>query len=222
VKTAFDFVQLDDNYVRSTFSVVGLRLKKDLEGEPTIQMEDIQPKKNIATTRSFERNLTDFADIKERITTFTVSCAEKLRKQQSECNALMVFIHTNFHRKDLPQYSRNIVVKIPYPTNSSIELTRFAVLGLKQIFKQGFHYKKAGVIVMSFTPESEKQLVLFDESNPRHKVLMKTMDGLNTRFGQQKIKLASQDLKRIWKMKQQKLSKRFTTRIEDIIIVKAK
>lgn len=222
VKTAFDFVELDDNYVRSTFSVVGLRLKKDLEGEPTIQMEDIQPKKNIATTRSFERNLTEFTDIKERITTFTVSCAEKLRKQQSECNALMVFIHTNFHRKDLPQYSRNIVVKIPYPTNSSIELTRFAVLGLKQIFKQGFHYKKAGVIVMSFTPESEKQLVLFDESNPRHKVLMKTMDGLNTRFGQQKIKLASQDLKRIWKMKQQKLSKHFTTRIEDIIIVKAK
>ncbi len=221
VNNAFDLTQMNDNWIQQNLSIVGLRLKKDLEGIPSIQMDEIQPKKNIATTRSFERNLTEFSDIKERVTTFAVSCSEKLRKQQSECNAMMIFIHTNFHRKDLPQYSRNIVVKLPFPTNSSIELAKFATDGLKQIFKEGYRYKKAGVIIMNFSPEQQRQLSMFENSNHKHKGLMKIIDKINTNFGQQKIKLASQDLKRVWKMKQEKLSQRYTTRIEEILIIKA-
>lgn len=217
VKTAYDFTQLPDEWVRKHLSIVGLRLKRDLQGIPTIQMDEVQPKKNIATTRTFEKNYTEFEQLKERISTFAVSCAEKLRKQKSYCNSLMVFIHTNGHRKDLEQYSRNIVVKLPFPTNSSIELSRFATQALEHIFRKGFHYKKAGVIVQDFTPESSVQYTLFDRSNGKHAPLMKAIDHLNAMYGEQKVKLASQDQKRVWKMKQEKLSPRYTTKLSDII-----
>ncbi|MDY0090126.1 MAG: Y-family DNA polymerase [Flavobacteriaceae bacterium] len=219
VFTAYDFTQLSDDWVRQHLSIVGLRLKCDLQGIPTLDLEEAQPKKNIATTRSFETDYTKFEELAERISTFTSSCAEKLRNQKSCCNSLMVFIKTNRHRKDLPQYSRNIVVKLPFSTNSTIELSGFAIQALKRIFKDGYAYKKAGVIVQDFTSEDELQTTLFESRNERHIPLMQTIDELNLQFGQQKIRLASQDIKRVWKMKQQKLSPRYTTNINDIITI---
>lgn len=221
VTTAWDFTQLEDSWVKKYLSIVGLRLKRDLEGIPTLELEMVQAKKNIATTRSFEKNYTEFEQIKERVTTFAVSCAEKLRRQNSCCNAIMVFIHTNGHRKELEQYSKNIVVKLPYPTNSNMELAKFATQALAKIFKPGYMYKKAGVIVMDFSPETQKQLTLFEPANAKHTPLMKAVDTLNDKYGQQKIKLGSQDLQRVWKMKREKLSPRYTTNLQDIITVHA-
>lgn len=220
VRTAYDFTQLNDSWVKRNLSIVELRLKKDLSGDPILGLEDLKPRKNIATTRSFERNLKDFKDVHERITTFAVSCAEKLRKQGSVCTAIMVFIRTNSHRSELDQYNGSTVVKLPFSTNSSIEIARFASEGLERIFRKGYQYKKAGVIIMDFRPEGEVQLNIFENSNPKHGQLMQVMDRLNNTFGQQKIKLASQDQKRVWKMKQEKLSPRYTTRWSDIITVK--
>lgn len=220
VFTAYDFTQMQDNWIQRNMTIVGVRLKHDLQGIPTLDLDEVQPKKNIATTRSFETNYTEFDQLAERISTFASSCAEKLRKQKSCCNSLMVFIHTNAHRQDLPQYSRNIVVKLPFPTNSTIELAQFAHKALKKIFKQGFHYKKAGVIVQDFTPEDQVQMSLFENRNERHIPLMKAVDKLNTLYGQQKIRLASQDQKRVWKMRQEKLSPRYTTNLNDIITIK--
>jgi len=97
-------------------SVVGLRLKKDLEGEETLDLEERKPKQAIATTRSFETMYTDFEDVKERVASFAVKCSEKLRKQHTHCNSVMVFVHSNGFRKDLPQYYKNIVVKTEFPT----------------------------------------------------------------------------------------------------------
>ncbi len=219
VHTAYDFTQLQDDWVKKHLAVVGLRLKKELEGISTLGLDEAQPKKNIATTRSFEKNHTEFEELRERVITFAVSCAEKLRKQHSCCSTLMVFIHTNRHRKDLPQYSRNMVMKLPFPTNSGIELSKFAVQALKHIFKAGYAYKKAGVIVQDLSPEKDVQLTFFGNSNPKHIPLMKAMDKLNSVYGQQKIRLASQDLHKVWKMKQEKLSPRYTTSLEDIITI---
>lgn len=219
ILTAYDFTQMDEGWIRKHLSVVGLRLKHDLEGKPSIFLEEMQAKKNIATTRSFDKNYTEFEHLRERVTSFAVSCAEKLRKQHSECSAVMVFIHTNRFRDDLPQYSRNILIQLPFSTNSSIEIAKYAVLGLKLIFRSGYAYKKAGVIVQNFTPESGRQLSIFQESDQRHQKLMEAMDQINASFGQQKIKLASQDLKRLWKMRQEKLSPRYTTRLSDIITI---
>lgn len=221
IKTAYDFVNLPDAWVRKNMSVVGLRLKKELEGEPMTGVEETaKAKKNIATTRSFEKGYTKYDELAERIVTFASSCSEKLRAQKSQCNSIMVFIHTNGFRKDLPQYSRNIVVDLPFPSSSSIELAKFAQFGLRQIFRDGYTYKKAGVIVLNITPESEQQLSLFENSDPRHKKLMQTVDVINRSIGNHTIKLGSQDLNRVWKMKQEHLSPRYTTKIDEVIKVK--
>ena len=217
VFTAFDFVNLHDDWVRKQMSVVGLRLKHELEGKPTLSLDTVQNKKAIATTRSFDKMYEDFGTIKERISTFAISCAEKLRRQNSCCNMLTVFVYTNNFRKDLPQYYKSIMVRTHYPTNSSIDLIKFAVSGLERIYKQGYNYKKAGVIVMGITPENKKQYTLFTNENPKHLPLMKTIDGLNKSIGQNKVKFAAQDLGRTWKMKQEKLSPRYTTKLSEII-----
>lgn len=219
VLTAYDFTQMDDAWVKKHFSVIGLRLKHDLQGIPTLDLESVETKRSIATTRSFEYNYTEFAEVEERISSFAVACAEKLRKQHSCCNALMVILRTNRHRKDMEQYNKSIMINLPYPTNSSIELSKFAVKALKQIFAPGYGYKKAGVIATGLTPEKDIQLQFFENSNPRHIPLMQVMDELNARLGQQKLKLGSQDLKQVWKMKQEKLSPNYTTKLSDIITI---
>jgi DNA polymerase V len=220
VKTAFDFTQLSDAWVRRNMSVIGLRLKHDLQGIPTIQMEEINPKKSITTSRSFERNLVEFEEVKERVVTFMVMCAEKLRKQKCCCTSFYLFLRTNSHRQDLEQYRGVTVVKLPFPTNSTLELVHFATAALTSIFRKGFRYKKAGLIIMDFIPEDKVQLTLFENTNPKHHELMQVLDGLNVKYGQQKIKVASQDQRRVWKMKQEKRSPSYTTQIKDIILVK--
>jgi len=219
IHSALDFINLPDSYVRSEMSVVGLRLKKELEGEETLDLESTSDKKLIATTRSFETMYTDFEDIKERVATFAVTCAEKLRRQESHCNSIMVFVHSNGFRKDLPQYRRNIVIKTEYPTNSSSDLIGYAVVALRAIFKQGYQYKKAGVIVLDLTPENEKQLSLFSCENGKHKALMKQIDKINKGLGQNKVKFACQDLDRTWKMRQERLSPRYSTKLDEAIVI---
>lgn len=222
INTAYDFVNAPNEWVRKEFSVVGLRLKRELEGKSSLSLEHSSSKKAIATTRSFEKMYTQFEELRERVSTFAVSCSEKLRRQKSHCSMLMVFVHTNSHRKEQAQYSRNIMVKAVYPTNSSIDLVRLATAGLKKIYKEGYHYKKAGVIVMGLTPEHTKQFTLFNEDHPKHPVLMQTIDRLNQKIGKQKVKLACQDLGRTWKMNQEKLSPRYTTNLSEILAIYAK
>ncbi len=220
IHTAYQFTQLSDDWVRKHMTVVGLRLKKDLEGEPTLDLEAPAHKKMISTTRSFEKMLNKLEDLEERVSTYAISCAEKLRKQDTHCQMVMVFLHTNGFRKDLPQYGRNIVINTAYPTHSSIDLVKYAKVGLHTIFKSGYHYKKAGVIVMGLSPSSQKQYNLFNEENPKHGDLMTTVDRLNQRLGKNKIKFGSQSLGRQWKMKQEHLSRRYTTDLNDIIEIK--
>jgi DNA polymerase V len=219
VFTAYQFTQLSDEWVRKEMAVVGVRLKKELEGQPTLDIEKTQNKKTIATTRSFEKPFTKLEDISERVSTFTASCSEKLRKQNSHCNMIMVFLQTNYFRKDQPQYSRNCIITTDFPTNSTIELNHYAQIGLKAIFKEGYHYKKAGVVVMGLTPNSETQLSLFNSSNPKHQPLMSVIDKMNTNFGTNKVRFATQSLGRQWKMKQEKLSKCYTTKVDEIISI---
>jgi len=220
VHNAFQFTQLHDDWVRKEMAVVGLRLKHELEGKPTLDLESPKSKKMIATTRSFEKMYTSYDELAERISTFTSSCAEKLRRQNSHCNMIMVFVHTNYFRKDLPQYSRNIIIKTDYPTNSTIDLSKYAKIGLRAIYKEGYNYKKAGVIVMGLTPNNETQLSFFDTSNPKHQPLMSTIDKLNLSYGVNKVKFGNQSLGRQWKMKQEKLSPRYTTSIKEVINIK--
>jgi len=221
INKAYDFIKLPDEWVRKKMSVVGLRLKKELEGKSVLSLEEHRsPKKAIATTRSFENNLIELEDLKERISTFSVCCSEKLRMQKSNCNSIYVFVKSNKHQKNKSQYRNGIVMTLPYSSNSSITISKYAVEGLKKIYKKGIEYKKAGVIVLGLVPNNKTQLNFFEKENPKHEVLMKTLDFITKKEGVSKIKLASQDLKRIWKMKQTKLSSRYTTELNEIIALK--
>lgn len=219
VQNAYQFTQLPDYWVKKNLSIVGLRLKKELLGESILQLEDIAHKKAISTTRTFQQSLTQYKDINERIATFTIACAEKLRKQQTDCNTLQIFLQTNYFRKDLPQHHQVISIPLPMPTHSSFVLLKFAEKALESIFKEGYAYRRAGVIVSNLTPTHQRQLQLFDNENPKHSIIMQTVDELNRRYGNNKIKFGNQSMGRQWKMKQEHLSQRFTTDLKEIIEV---
>jgi len=221
INTAYEFTQLPDAWVRKEMSVVGLRLKHELEGKPTLDLEEAADRKMIATTRSFEKRYTTYEEISERISTFTASCAEKLRRQNCHCNMVTVFIQTSFIKNEESHYSRSITINTDFPTNSTIELNAAAQKGFKAIFKKGYRYKKAGVIVMGLTPNNETQLNLFKTSNPKHQPLMSVIDKMNQSYGNNKIKFGVQSLGRQWKMKQNRLSPKFSTLLKDVITVKA-
>ncbi len=220
VQTAYAFTQLTDAWVLKNMAVVGLRMKHELMGIPQPDSEDPLAKKNITTTRSFETNYTDLAQLRERISTFAMACASKLRKQHSLCRALIVFIDTNRHRTDLPQYSRSLAISLPFHTNSSIEISKFATQALAQIFKEGYHYKRAGVSLYEFSPEGQGQISMFHNSNPRHLKLMEVLDKMNLNYGQHTVKLASQDQQRMWLARQEMLSPSYVSKLSDVIVVR--
>jgi DNA polymerase V len=112
------------------------------------------------------------------------------------------------------------VVAAPYPVNSDMDMVKMAIRGLEKIFRKGYQYKKAGVVALSITPDAERQLNIFEEDNARYKQVMKAVDHLNRELGAGKVKLAVQDLDRRWKMNQDHLSKRYTTKLDEIIKVK--
>ena len=219
-KKAIDFINLSDDWVRKNFGSTGFKLKKDLEGIPQLELDEVKIKQAIATTRSFDYTYSDLNYIKERISTFATSCAEKLRKQGSSCHIIYVMLSSDRHKKALQQHRGSQVVNLSYPTDSSLIISEQAVQAVKQIFKKGIKYKRAGVIVSGLVPTNSHQLQMFEKENPKHKPLMHTIDHLNTKYADYKIKLGNQDLKRTWKMRQERLSPRYTTNINDIIVVK--
>ena len=218
-KTAYDFVQLPDMWVRKTFSITEWKLKKDLEGISKIGPETIKNKRAIATTRSFESTIKDLEDIKERISTFACSGAEKLRKQGSSCHMMLIFLRSDYHKKNSEQHRASVVVNIPFPTNSSLTLSTNAVKAVASIYKKGIQYKKAGVILTGIVPTDNHQLQLFNHEHPKHLPLMRTIDFINKKYHAPKLKLGNQDLNRTWKMRQEYLSPHYTTNLKDIITV---
>ena len=218
-KNASDFINLPEQWVKSNLSIVELKIQQELKGISNLDLDSLKIKKSIATTRSFEKPISDLGKLKERVSTFSLSCAEKLRRQNSLCNVMIVFIRSNYFRKDLQQHSCSRVVTLPYPTNSSFVLNNYALKAIENMFQDKIDYKKAGVIVTSLVPNNSYQLGIFENEDYRHKPLMKTMDYINSKYGE-KIKLANQDLKRKWKMKQEFLSPCYTTKIDDIIRIK--
>ncbi|MBV4308796.1 Y-family DNA polymerase [Bacteroides thetaiotaomicron] len=216
VKTAYDFIQLPEAWVRKEMTVTGERTWKELRGISCIRMESIPPaKKQICTSRSFGKMISDIDTLIEAIATHASTCARKLRKQKAYAHSLMVFIHTNNFREDLPQYWKNTVVHLPVPSNDTQEIIHYALIGLKNIFMQGYQYKKAGVIITEITENA--QLGLFDSvDREKHHKLMQIIDKINGDHGQ-RIKLAVQGNGREWKLKQEQLSRHYTTNINQII-----
>ena len=221
ITTADDFCKLPDQWVKKNMSILGLRLKKDLKGCSCIGLDEENPdKKSIATTRSFKEVIKEYWELEERIVTYASICSRKLRYQNSNCKSIIIFIQTSSHVPIDQQYYNSSLVNLPNPTNSAITIAKYANMGLKRIFKKNINYKKAGVILTDLTPSDSKQLNLFQNTGNTHGNLMKTIDKIHLRFGENLLKLGNQDLNQTWKMRQEYLSSRYTTDVRDIIKVK--
>lgn len=218
VHKAWDFVNLSPSWVQKYMTVTGLSLQKELNGIPSIPMELPEKRQSIAITRTFDTDKGDVEEIRERIVTFTSMAAEKLRLQQSLCRKVMVFLETNRFKGKEMQYNPSILVRLPFATDSTLELAKFAVGGLKQIYKEQFLYKRAGVMLMDFEDADRYQPSLFFNSNPKYKLLMEKMDAINRKYHKDVVRLGVQDFTR-HQMRQEHLSRQYTTNIRDILVV---
>ena len=222
IRTAYDFTQMSPQWVRKKMSVVGLRTWKELRGAPCIEIDEIAPdKQQICTSRSFPSEVSDFDTLHTAVASFTATCAEKLRKQKSVCGELYVFIYTDWHKEQSQSFERRIV-KLVTPTDSTLELTAMAAAALRQIYRSGFGYKKAGVILGDISPRTGVQTALFDPiDRGKHSRLMSVMDDLNRKQGRGTVGVAAGRHK-LLETVHEHLSRQFTTDINDILKVKAK
>ena len=220
VQTAYDFTQLSKGWVRKNMTVTGERTWSELQGEVCFRIETVPPpKQTIMVSRSFGKMIEDETTIGEAIATYTAMAAAKLRKQRSCAAQMLVFIDTNPFRNDLPQYCQNIVIKLPVPTNSTQELIHYAMDGLKKIYRPKYLFKKAGVMMMDICSEDAVQSNLFDKvDRKKHKSLMSVLDTINDRYGRNTLKIGCMGDGKAWKIKQERLSPCYTTRLTDFPI----
>ena len=196
IKTAYDFASRPESLVRATLNnVVAIRTWKELNGEDVIPMEEISKKKSICTSRSFPGMITDIQDLRTHISNYAARCAEKLRKQQSVAQTVCVFVDTNHFREDLPQYWNMGEERLLTPSSSTQQIVQTATRCTERIFRQGYHYKRAGVIVMGIVPDNGIQTNFVDYDADRHEKMKKldaVLDKINREYGTETIVLASQ------------------------------
>ena len=196
IKTAYDFSQMKATWGRALFNnVVILRTWKELNGIDAVPNEEMAKKKSICTSRSFNGMVTDLGTLKTHVSNYAARCAEKLRHQDTVASVVAVFLNTNAFREDLPQYWNFREQRLPVATSSTIDLVKAALNILERIYIQGYHYKKAGVIVMGISPGSPIQPDLFDydaEQYQKKKLLDAAIDRINKVNGTETVVLGRQ------------------------------
>lgn len=225
VHTVLDLVRLDPATVRRRWSVVLERTVRELQGQQCITLEDQPaPKKEIAFTRSFGGAVTELADLIAAVTRFASGAAVKLRAQGSKAGQLQVFAHTSAFRPG-PKYSRSLILPLRRPTDDTVALVNAAVRGIEAIYRPGFNFSKAGVMLLDLQDGKLEQgeLDLEPEALARGH-LMDTLDNLNNRYGRGTVMVASAGLKgpqRDFEMKQNLLTPQYTTCWDDLPVAKA-
>ena len=196
IHTAYDFAQHNGDWVRAMFNnIVIYRTWQELNGIDAVPNEEMAKKKSICTSRSFNGMVTDLDTLRTHVANYAARCAEKLRKQETVASIIGVFLHTNLFREDLPQYWNFQEKRLTVPTNSTIDIVKAAHEVLENIYIKGYHYKKAGVIVMGIGPNAPMQLDLFDynaEQFQKMKRLDAVVDRINKVNGTETIVLGSQ------------------------------
>ncbi len=221
IYTAWDLRNLSEEWARKNLGgVVGIRLIKELNGQEAIVMDkDLTNKKMIATTRMFGNAVTDLADIKEAIATYTARAAEKLRRQQSAASIISAFVvpkenTTAPHFTHGPSISTYTI--LPQPTSLTNELIKPAMKMADQLFEAGKKYKKAGIVLSGLVPDSCIQANLFTPGRSIGRYLMEMIDNINFSMRDDMVKFASSGTKRNWKMRQAFHSPRYTTRWNEL------
>jgi DNA polymerase V len=223
INSVFDLVQISPQAMRQQFGVVIERICYELRGVSCLQLEEVAPaKQQIISSRSFGKPVTSMEGLSESVATHAARGAEKLRSQKSVTGALTIFIQTNPHKPFEPQHHQSITVVLSDPSDNTLTLTSAALKGLKQIYKAGFKYKKAGVILNLLADKPTMQQSLFDDMEVKGKSagLMKAMDSINSRFGNAAIKTAVSGTTQDWKMRSGNRSPNYTTQWDELPVVR--
>jgi DNA polymerase V len=203
----------DAETLRSRFSVVLERTIRELRGTACLELQEMVPdKQQIMYSRSFGREIVDLAELRQAVAIYTARAAEKLRRQDSLAGALMLFIRTNPHKPRVPQYQRAFHWPLPEATDDTRKLVMQALRALEAIYRPGFAYQKAGVMLCEIGPRRLRQASLFSDGADylRNERLMQTCDAINRRWGQGALKVAAEIGETGWKMKSGHLSPAYT------------
>ncbi|MEA2030714.1 MAG: DUF4113 domain-containing protein, partial [candidate division Zixibacteria bacterium] len=223
VTNAKQLRDIDDRLIRKQMGIVGLRLVYELRGISCLSLETCPlPRKGIMSSRSFGRKIESLEELKEAVAAYVTKAAVKLRKQNLAAQVLTVFITTNPYSKDDRQFSNSIVFHLPTSINNTVELIHYAVYGVGQIFKKGFKYKKAGVMLNELVPVGQTQTTLFGRGNTRrNKKLMETVDMINNMMGSGTLRYATQGSTQPWSGKCKNRSSHYTTNWKELLKVNA-
>lgn len=222
LRNARQLRDLPDKFAKQRMTVMGLRTVTELRGEPCIGLDQaVRDKKNLLSSRSFGKPVRERAELEQAVAEYASLAAEKLRRQKSMASAVSVFIETDTFR-DEPQYRNFATAGLAVPTGYTPDVIRAAGRALDRIFRPGYAYKKAGVMLSEVVPDSRVQLDAFayDGGIKLKQSVMRAMDSVNARMGRNKLYYAAQGVDKTWGMRQKRLSKRFTTRWDEIPIVK--
>ena len=219
IKSAKQLKNCDLKWIRSNLSIVGERMVKELRGIPCNEINNLNiGKKSICTSRTFGKMVTSYTDLESSIAMYITRCAEKLRYQSCSAKIAHIFIMTNPFRKDLKQNIIYRTIQFPIHTDDTQEMLSYILRVLKKIYKKGYYYKKAGIILSGIIPTHHVQCDMFDtKDRGKSRVMMNTIDSINKKIGRDSIRYASQGYYRKWKLKQERLSPCYTTRWNDLL-----
>lgn len=224
ITTAAQLRDASDRWVRRNMTIVGLRTVWELRGVPCIPLDELPaPKKGIVSSRSFGRPVERLDELREAVAAYMSRAAEKLRAQKSAAGSVTVFLSTNRFRENDPQYSNGISCDLPVPSSYTPHLIRIAVGLLDRIYRQGYSYKKAGVMLCEILPEEDAQPDLFSglHDTDRTRRLMQAVDRVNREMGRHTLSFAAEGSAKPWRMRREFLSGRYTTRWDEIPVVRA-
>lgn len=231
IGTVLDLIRLDPATVKACWSVVLERTVRELRGSPCIDLDDAPaPKQQIAVTRSFGQRVTDLSELQQAVTDFASRAAQKLRAQDSQANQVLVFIRTSPFKPQAPQYGRSITVPLRLPSSDTLQIVNAALAGLDRIYRAGYDYAKAGVMLLDLqsVTQGQQELELGDDAvvhERRQARLMRALDAVNDRFGRGTLTLGSaglcQEPGRRWAMRQERRTPRYTTCWDELLTVSA-
>lgn len=223
IRTAMDLAKADAWMLRQKFSVVIEKTAKELAGTPCLELGEADPpKQEICCSQMFGTRLTDIEPIKEAVATYTQRAAEKLRAQNSLCKKIRVSIRTGMFNPEEAKYANGALVELPYPTNDVRLMTKGATEAVNRLFRLGFKYSKAEVLLMDLRQPGEFTDDLFAQSQPTMAdKVMSVLDEINGRWGKGMLRVASVPVAPGWAMRRDLMSQSYTTKLDHLWSVKA-
>ena len=223
IKTAWDLARHDARELRKRFNVVIEKTARELRGTACLALEETEPaKQEICCSRSFGKRLKTIAPIQEAVTAYATRAAEKLRQQGSLCRQIRISLRTGMFNPAEAKYANGLICQLPYPTDDTRLIISAAREGICRLYRNGFSYAKAQVLLLDLCRRDEYTKDLFTpEQPPRTEHLMKTLDAINGRWGRGTLKPARITKHTEWSMRQELLSPAYTTRWQDLFKVKA-